>query len=168
MLLAEVSAASAQQTADPAALGMEIPTAPVELDGVTLFRLRGVSAFPARQRAAARAQLVLDAARDPKVDPNELEIVETASGLEIRAGKRSIGLVLEADARLEGLTRHELNAYCGDARQMMPLYTALHRNIQDVFNEHGVQIMTPSYVADPPDAKVVPKERWHTPPAASK
>jgi small-conductance mechanosensitive channel len=60
---------------------------------------------------------------------------------------------------------YELNVYCGDAREMMPLYTALHRNIQDVFNEHGVQIMTPSYVADPPDAKVVPKERWHAPPA---
>jgi small-conductance mechanosensitive channel len=62
---------------------------------------------------------------------------------------------------------YELNVYCGDAQQMMPLYTALHRSIQDVFNEHGVQIMTPSYVADPPDAKVVPKDRWHTPPASS-
>ncbi len=61
---------------------------------------------------------------------------------------------------------YELNAYCGDARQMDPLYTALHRSIQDVFNEHGVQIMTPSYVADPPDAKVVPKDQWHTAPAA--
>jgi hypothetical protein len=48
---------------------------------------------------------------------------------------------------------------------MMPLYTALHRNIQDIFNEHGVQIMTPSYVADTPDPKVVPKEQWYTPPA---
>jgi small-conductance mechanosensitive channel len=61
---------------------------------------------------------------------------------------------------------YELNVYCSDPRQMMPLYTALHRNVQDVFNEHGVQIMTPSYVADPPDAKVVPKDRWHVPPAA--
>ena len=62
---------------------------------------------------------------------------------------------------------YELNVHCGDAGQMMPLYTALHRNIQDVFNEHGVQIMTPSYVADPPDAKVVPKEKWHAPPAST-
>jgi len=61
---------------------------------------------------------------------------------------------------------YELNVYCGDARQMNPLYTALHRSIQDVFNEHGVQIMTPPYVADPPDAKVVPKDQWHTAPAA--
>jgi len=26
--------------------------------------------------------------------------------------------------------------------------------------------MTPSYVADPPDAEVVPKEQWHAAPAA--
>ncbi len=34
--------------------------------------------------------------------------------------------------------------------------TALHRNIQDVFNEHGVQIMSPHYIADPEQPKVVP------------
>lgn len=41
----------------------------------------------------------------------------------------------------------------------------LHANIQDVFNEHGVQIMSPHYLADPAEAKIVPRERWHTPPA---
>ena len=40
---------------------------------------------------------------------------------------------------------YELNAYCGDASQMMKLYTEMHRNIQDVFNENGVQIMSPAY-----------------------
>jgi hypothetical protein len=42
----------------------------------------------------------------------------------------------------------------------------LHANIQDVFNEHGVQIMSPHYVGDPADAKVVPRERWFAAPAA--
>ena len=37
---------------------------------------------------------------------------------------------------------YELNVYCADAHAMPSLYTALHRNIQDVFNEYGVQIMT--------------------------
>lgn len=41
----------------------------------------------------------------------------------------------------------------------------LHANIQDVFNEHGVQIMSPHYMADPATDKVVPRERWFTPPA---
>lgn len=43
--------------------------------------------------------------------------------------------------------------------------SVLHRNIQDVFNEHGVQIMSPHYMADPVDAKVVPPQRWYEPPA---
>src|SRR5262245_38653047 len=58
-----------------------------------------------------------------------------------------------------------LNVYCGDAHAMERLYTALHQNIQDVFNEYGVQIMTPSYEADPSSPKVVPKEHWHDAPA---
>lgn len=32
----------------------------------------------------------------------------------------------------------------------------LHTHIQDVFNEHGVQIMSPHYMADPPEPQVVP------------
>ena len=41
----------------------------------------------------------------------------------------------------------------------------LHANIQDVFNEHGVQIMSPHYMADPPAAKLVPPEGWYAAPA---
>jgi small-conductance mechanosensitive channel len=41
----------------------------------------------------------------------------------------------------------------------------LHGNIQDAFNEYGVQIMSPNYEADPDAPKTVPKERWHTAPA---
>ena len=48
---------------------------------------------------------------------------------------------------------------------MAGLYSDLHRNIQDVFNEYGVQIMTPNYVADTPDPKLSPKENWYAPPA---
>jgi hypothetical protein len=46
------------------------------------------------------------------------------------------------------------------------LYAELHRRILDVFNEHGVQIMTPAYEGDPEEPKVVPRERWHLPPSA--
>jgi len=60
---------------------------------------------------------------------------------------------------------YELNAYCGDASRMIELYTDMHRNIQDVFNENGVQIMSPAYKEDPAEPKIVPKERWYTPPA---
>jgi len=60
---------------------------------------------------------------------------------------------------------YELNVYCDQPHQMPQLYTALHRNMLDVFNEYGVQIMTPAYVADAAQPKVVPKEQWHLPPA---
>ena len=43
---------------------------------------------------------------------------------------------------------------------------ALHANIQDVFNEYGVQIMTPSYESDPSEQKTVPRARWYAAPAA--
>ena len=36
----------------------------------------------------------------------------------------------------------------------------LHAHIQDLFNEHGVQIMSPNYMVDPAAPKIVPKENW--------
>lgn len=45
------------------------------------------------------------------------------------------------------------------------LLTALHANIQDVFNEYGVQIMSPHYVFDPKDEKKVAPQDWYRPPA---
>ncbi|MEP7183639.1 MAG: hypothetical protein ABI886_15775 [Betaproteobacteria bacterium] len=44
--------------------------------------------------------------------------------------------------------------------------SCLHANVQDVFNEHGVQIMSPHYLGDPQGAKVVPEAKWFAPPAA--
>jgi small-conductance mechanosensitive channel len=43
----------------------------------------------------------------------------------------------------------------------------LHANIQDVFNEYGVQIMSPHYMMDPNQPQVVPKDKWYTAPAAT-
>jgi small-conductance mechanosensitive channel len=41
----------------------------------------------------------------------------------------------------------------------------LHAHIQDVFNEHGVQIMSPNYEADPERPKVVAPQDWYKAPA---
>jgi small-conductance mechanosensitive channel len=41
----------------------------------------------------------------------------------------------------------------------------LHANIQDLFNEYGVQIMSPNYIVDPSAPKVVPKKNWYAAPA---
>ena len=60
---------------------------------------------------------------------------------------------------------YELNAYSRQASTMAMVYSDLHRNIQDIFNEYGVQIMTPNYVADTPEPKLVAREQWYAPPA---
>lgn len=43
--------------------------------------------------------------------------------------------------------------------------SALHGHIQDVFNEHDVQIMSPHYIDDPAVPKTVAPEHWYAPPA---
>jgi len=89
----------------------------------------------------------------------------------LMAAKRSAGFLQEPAPFVlqQGLgdfaVTYEINAYCKEASRMAALYSELHRNILDVFNEYGVQIMTPAYEGDPEAPKVVAKEQWHTPPA---
>lgn len=52
-----------------------------------------------------------------------------------------------------------------EPRPRAELLSLLHANIQDVFNEYGVQIMSPHYLGDPEDEKRVPKEQWFKAPA---
>ena len=52
-----------------------------------------------------------------------------------------------------------------EPRPRAQLLSLLHANIQDVFNEYGVQIMSPHYLGDPEQPKWVPKEQWHTAPS---
>ena len=61
---------------------------------------------------------------------------------------------------------YELNVHTADPHAILATYSALHRGILDVFNEYGVQIMTPAYEGDPEQPKIVPREHWHEPPAA--
>ena len=61
---------------------------------------------------------------------------------------------------------YELNAYCSNVPAMGRLYADLHRHILDVFNEYGVQIMTPAYEGDPLDPKIVKEKDWYVEPAA--
>jgi small-conductance mechanosensitive channel len=62
---------------------------------------------------------------------------------------------------------YQLNVFLRSPRERMRLLSQLHANIQDVFNEYGVQIMSPNYEADPPEKVWVPKEKWFAAPAAA-
>jgi small-conductance mechanosensitive channel len=62
---------------------------------------------------------------------------------------------------------YELNVYIRDPHVINRINADLHRHILDVFNEYGVQIMTPSYEGDPDEPKVVPRAQWYAAPASS-
>jgi small-conductance mechanosensitive channel len=61
---------------------------------------------------------------------------------------------------------YEINAFCKDVSRMLSIKSDLHRSIQDLFNEHGVQIMSPAYEGDPETPKVVPPDQWYAAPAS--
>jgi small-conductance mechanosensitive channel len=110
-------------------------------------------------------------------------ILHTTVGIGYDAPWRQVeAMLLEAAARTPALLRrpkpyvlqkmlgdfavtYELNVYCDRPRAMGRLYTQLHRNILDIFNEYGVQIMTPAYESDPDETKVVTRDRWYAAPA---
>jgi len=76
--------------------------------------------------------------------------------------KRVHGLLVAAARKTEGILEppspfvlqtslddfyvsYELNAYTGNPQVMASTYSLLHQNIQDAFNEAGVEIMSPHY-----------------------
>ncbi|MCM8594700.1 mechanosensitive ion channel family protein [Accumulibacter sp.] len=61
---------------------------------------------------------------------------------------------------------YELFAHMDNPLERVPVLSALHANIQDQFNTYGVQIMSPHFVLQPSGSVVVPREQWHTAPAA--
>ncbi|MFZ4288428.1 mechanosensitive ion channel family protein [Variovorax sp. HJSM1_2] len=52
-----------------------------------------------------------------------------------------------------------------EPRPRAEVLNSLHGCIVDVFNEHGVQIMSPHYLGDPAQEKLVPRGGWYPPPA---
>ena len=110
-------------------------------------------------------------------------ILHTTVGVGYDAPWRQVeAMLLEAAARSPGVLRepkpfvlqkmlgdfavtYELNGYCDQPQAMGRVYTQLHQNILDLFNEYGVQIMTPAYEGDPERIKVVPPNQWYAAPA---
>jgi small-conductance mechanosensitive channel len=110
-------------------------------------------------------------------------ILHTTVGIGYEVPWRKVeGMLLTAAERTEGVLKdpppfvrqrslgdfavnYELNAHVATANDMIGQYDALHGHIQDVFNEYGVQIMTPAYEGDPAEPKIVPRERWHEKPS---
>jgi small-conductance mechanosensitive channel len=62
---------------------------------------------------------------------------------------------------------YQLHAVLENPADRVAVLSNMNANIQDAFNEAGVQIMSPHYRTDPPLPVYVPKEKWHEPPAGS-
>jgi small-conductance mechanosensitive channel len=111
-------------------------------------------------------------------------ILHTSVGIGYETPWRQVeAMLIEAANRTEGVLRepppfvqqkalgdfavtYEINVHTDQPQQMNRLYTALHQSILDVFNEYGVQIMTPGYEGDPEKPKVVEKKDWYLAPAS--
>ena len=102
-----MTGARAQHPADPI-VEAEIATAPVELDGSVLFRVRGISSYPAEERARRIQERLQAVAADPAVPLDSLEIVEEDGAARISAGDRPLMTLVEPDARLEHVRLVEL------------------------------------------------------------
>ena len=110
-------------------------------------------------------------------------ILDTALTIGYDAPWRQVhAMMIEAARRTEGILHKPeprvfqtaLNDYYAEYRlvtQAVPtqprpraeVLDQLHANLQDVFNENGVQIMSPHYRGDPERAKIVPREEWDPP-----
>jgi small-conductance mechanosensitive channel len=72
--------------------------------------------------------------------------------------------VLQSDL-LDFYVRYTLIVAIENPRERYIVLNELHGHVQDLFNEHGVQIMSPNYEADPQSPKVVSREEWFKSPA---
>jgi small-conductance mechanosensitive channel len=91
-------------------------------------------------------------------------------------------LLLEAAARTEGLrtepppfvlqralsdfyVEYELVGRIDAPLDRPYIMTRLHANVQDLFNEYGVQILSPHYMTQPAEPVVVDRRNWYAAPA---
>jgi hypothetical protein len=99
--LARPDNARAQSGSDDAAViaaEKGIATAPISIDGRVLFRVRGVTAFPAAERAAAIASRIRALAADETIPASALRTDESEHSTIIVAGETTIMGLFDADA----------------------------------------------------------------------
>ena len=91
----------------------------------------------------------------------------------VEAARRTPGVLADPPPRVFQIALSDFypeyrlvcQAVPSEPRPRAEVMSLLHANVQDVFNEHGVQIMSPHYLGDPAQAKVVPREQWYAAPA---
>lgn len=128
------------------------------------------------------AMLISSAVRNHSRGPTKGVAVTTGVTIGYDAPWRLVEAMLKTAAdRTEGLlnapeptvlqtaledfyVRYELTALVESAERRGDVLSRLHGHIQDVFNENGIQIMSPNFSTQPQSPVLVPKAEWHRPP----
>ena len=102
-----VAAAATSPSDEPSATASQAAarTSPVRIDGRPLFDVIGIPSYPAAQRAKLIGERIDAVAADPGFDVARLRIREEPRGSAILAGEKVLMVILDADARNEGLDR---------------------------------------------------------------
>jgi small-conductance mechanosensitive channel len=83
---------------DPELQSVQLPVAPVQIDGNLLFNVRGISTYTAEQRAAAISKRIRTAASDRSISTDSVKIIPTPDYYSIYAGKLFIMNAYSVDA----------------------------------------------------------------------
>mgnify|MGYP001819853541 FL=1 len=106
LLFAMASNASAQQgTTEPVEPADESAMAPVIVDGMWVGQLRGVTSYPAEDRARLVRNQIISAARDETFSPQDLMVVNEDDRSLIFAGDKILLSIFDMDAEVESLDR---------------------------------------------------------------
>lgn len=85
--------------------GVEIEQAPVMIDDFLVFHVRGIRAYPAKERAHEIARRIKSIAANRKIKADDIVVVESELMSDIVVGKDRIVGILDADASLEQVDR---------------------------------------------------------------
>jgi small-conductance mechanosensitive channel len=97
------SSGQATTEADLELTGIQQSTAPVKVDGNILFYVRGISSFPAQQRAATISKRIRTAAADPSISKDSVRVIAGENLVKIYAGNEFIMNIYKVDAEVEGV-----------------------------------------------------------------
>jgi small-conductance mechanosensitive channel len=107
---------------------------------------------------------------------NDGVVLQARVGIGYDAPWRQVhGMLIEAAGRTTGLRQtpspfvrqanlsnfyveYTINAYLEQPEKRLVVLSDLHANIQDVFNEHEIQIMTPAFESQPSEPVLVPRK----------
>jgi small-conductance mechanosensitive channel len=103
-----ILAAQAPGDVDPELAGTRQYMAPVKVDGHTLFHVRGISSFPAQERAATIGKRIAKAAVNESILSDSVKIIAVEDRMMIFAGSEFIMNVYDADGIEEGVDKKVL------------------------------------------------------------